>query len=263
MFYKARCGLRRLINVLSSWETVLLFWMGAILRRRFIVSGLKELIWGRKACKMIVLWWFDPLVRRGQACAGFHVWRCLLPLTLGLNFKKNVFMELIMICANKQGEEKQERRWKHAVRRNKQTNKTAQWEATFPQSAEATTLLLFDSQHGETFALWIRDALWDACPTFLSASVRDRPCSSGICSLTAEFAVWVYFHLLCGLLPVPSSVLGNLSYFSLLFVILILFGIIIVWTLASSWVYHLISHSCQARPRLLPSSSVLSFHFAS
>lgn len=81
----------------------------------------------------------------------------------------------------------------------------------------------------------------------------------------SRIAVWVYFHLLCGLLPVPSSVLGNrLSYyFSLLFVIHILFGIIIVWTLASSWVCHLISHSCQARPRLLPSSSVLSFHFAS
>ena len=70
--------------------------------------------------------------------------------------------------------------------KTKQTNKTAQWEAAFPQSAEATTLLLSDSQHGETFAVWIHDALWDASPTFVSASVRDRPCSSGICSLTAE-----------------------------------------------------------------------------
>lgn len=171
-------------------------------------------------------------------------------------------MELIMICANKQGEEKQERSWKHAVRQNKQTKLRSG--KLFPQSTEATSLLLSDSQHRETFAVWIRDALWDASPTFLSGSVQDRPCSSGICSFTAEFAVWVYFHLLCGLLPIPSSVLGNrLSYFSLLFVRLFLFGGIIVWTLASSWVCHLIFHSCQSRPHSLPSSSILSFHFAS
>lgn len=122
MVCKARCGLRRLINVLSSWETVLLFWMGAILRW-LIVSGVEGIIWERKACKMIVLWWFEPLVRGSHACVGFHVWRCLFPLTLGLNLKKNVFLELIMICANKRGEKKQERSWKHAVRQNsKQTN---------------------------------------------------------------------------------------------------------------------------------------------
>lgn len=93
---------------------------------------------------------------------------------------------------------------------DKTTNKqTTQWETAFPQSTAATTPLLSDSQHGEAFAVWICDAVWDASPTLLSGSVQDRPCSSGICSFTSEFAVWVYFHLLCGLLPVPSSALGN------------------------------------------------------
>lgn len=172
-------------------------------------------------------------------------------------------MELIMICANKQGGEKQER-WKHAVWQNK-TNK---------QNCAVGSRISSERWGHHSAVVWL--------PAWRNLCCLDPWCLVGclphlcLCKRSgsplflrdlqphSRIAVWVYFHLLCGLLPVPSSVLGNhLSYFSLLFVILILFGIIIVWTLASSWVCHLISHSCQARPRLLPSSSVLSFHFAS
>lgn len=111
----------------------------------------------------------------------------------------------------------------------------------------------------KALAVCVWDALWNASPTLLSGSVQDRLCSSGICNFTAEFTVWVYFHLLCGLLPFRLGFWEIvLSYFFLLCATLILFGTLIAWMLGL--LSYLSSHFpiLATRP---PDSSILSFSF--
>lgn len=126
---------------------------------------------------------------------------------MGLSLKELV----VRMHASKEGEES--RKWK-ACCQTRKTNKQnpAQWEAASAQSTVATLKPLsaavqLPARRKPVQAGCVKPR--SASPILLSGSVQDLLCSSGICNFTAEFTVWVYFHPLCGLLPIQGSVLGN------------------------------------------------------
>lgn len=131
---------------------------------------------------------------------------------VGLSLKEIVFVEPIMMYASEGGEEKQELE-SMLLDKAKQTNKTLlSGKLPFLRTLEqhwSHPLLPSSSQHRGSLCKSGCVMMWGASPTLLSGSVQHLLCSSGICNFTAEFTVWVYFHRLCGLLPIQGSVLGN------------------------------------------------------